>query len=171
VEHATLAQKIEILDWYHVKGRKQKKTADHWGPVYPNRGLKQPKLLEWVRNEAQICATYLQRSVKTAKRMWQTQHPEVTEMLELWVEQAMCDKIQVSGEALHQKWTQFADLCGVPDDDQLALSSGWLEKRKHRLGIQEFKHYGEAALADPVAVEAERERVAACQSDIAGRSP
>ncbi|KAJ6450269.1 hypothetical protein C8R45DRAFT_946876 [Mycena sanguinolenta] len=39
-EHATLAHKIEILDWYHANGRKQKKTAEHWGPVYPNLRLK-----------------------------------------------------------------------------------------------------------------------------------
>jgi hypothetical protein len=78
------------------------------------------------------------------------------EMLELWVEQAMRDKIQVTGEVLCQKWTQFADLCSIPKDDCLALSSRWLEKIKHRLGIREFKCHGEAASADPVAVEVER---------------
>jgi hypothetical protein len=56
--------------------------------------------------------------------MRQTQHPEVTEMLELWVEQAMRDKIHVSGEVLRQKWTEFAVLCSVPEDDRLALSEG-----------------------------------------------
>jgi Tc5 transposase DNA-binding domain len=158
-EHATLEQKIKILDWYHANGRKQGTTAKHWAPVYPNLRLKQPKISEWVRDEAKIRSEFAQCTSKGAKRMRQTQHPQVTEMLELWVEQAMRDKIQLSGEVLRQKWTQFADLCGVSKDERLALSTGWLERTKHRLGLREFKRHGEAASADPVAVESERERV------------
>ncbi|KAF7347008.1 DDE-domain-containing protein [Mycena venus] len=158
-EHATLAQKIEILDWYHANGQKQGATAKHWAPIYPNLRLKQPKISDWVRNEAKIRLEFSQSVSKAVKRMRQTQHPQVTEMLELWVEQAMRDKIQLNGEVLRQKWKQFADLCGVPEDERLALSTGWLERTKHRLGLREFKRHGEAASADPIAVEMERERV------------
>ena len=80
-------------------------------------------------------------------------------MLELWVEQAMHDKIHISGEVLRQKWTEFAVLCGIPEEDRLALSEGWLGRLKTQLRLCEFKRHGEAALASPEAVEEERKRV------------
>lgn len=84
--------------------------------------------------------------------MRQAQHPEVTEMMELWVEQAMRDGIDVNGEVLRQKWTVFAVLCGVPEEDRLALSAGWLGRLKNRLGLHKFRRHGEAASATPEAV-------------------
>jgi hypothetical protein len=158
-ENATHEQRIEILDWYHSNGRNQTRTAKHFAPKYPNLCLKQPKIAEWVKNESRYRELHAASVTKNVKRMRQTQHPEVTEMLELWVEQAMRDKIHVSGEVLRQKWTEFAVLCGVPEDDRLALSEGWLGRLKARLGLREFKRHGEAASASPEAVEAERKRV------------
>jgi hypothetical protein len=52
------------------------------------------------------------------------QHPEVTEMIDLWVSMAMADNLLLTGEVLHQKWKKFADLVGVPEDEQLNLSKG-----------------------------------------------
>ena len=49
------------------------------------------------------------------KWVQQTQHPEVTEMLDLWVSKAMADKILLMGEVLCQKWKVFADLACVPE--------------------------------------------------------
>lgn len=62
--------------------------------------------------------------------MHQTQHPEVTEMLDLWVSKAMADKILLTGEVLRQKWKEFADLAAIPEDEQLCLSEGWLTRYK-----------------------------------------
>ncbi|KAJ3735641.1 hypothetical protein DFJ43DRAFT_990794, partial [Lentinula guzmanii] len=55
-----------------------------------------------------------------AKWLCQTQHPEVSEMLELWVVKAMEDDIVLQGEVLQQKWTAFAN----PGDKWLNLSDG-----------------------------------------------
>jgi hypothetical protein len=112
-----------------------------------------------VKNESRFRQQHAESVSKKVKRMRQTQHPEVTEMLELWVEQAMRDKIQLSGEVLRQKWTEFAVLCHVPEEDRLALSAGWLDRLKTRLGLREFRRHGEAASASPEAVEEERKRV------------
>ena len=60
------------------------------------------------------------------KRVHQTQHPEVTEMLDLWVSKVMTDGLFLTGEVLCQKWRLFADLAGVPEDECLVLSEGWL---------------------------------------------
>jgi len=50
-ENSTLAQRIEILDWYHKNGRNQTATAQHFSPLYPNLKLKQPLISSWIKEE------------------------------------------------------------------------------------------------------------------------
>jgi Tc5 transposase DNA-binding domain len=52
------------------------------------------------------------------------------------VSNAMLDNILLTGEVLHQKWIRFADLVGVPKDEQLNLSDGWLAQFKTRNGLK-----------------------------------
>jgi hypothetical protein len=162
-ENATLAQRIEILKWFHENGRNQSKTAHHFDSVYPNLKLKQPIISDWVKNEAKWQKRWQeeQGTERHAKRARQTEHPEVTEMLDLWVSQAMRNKIMVTGEILRQKWSAFADLVGVPEDDRLKLSNGWLGKFKIRNGLREFRRHGDAESSDAETVEEERKRVQA----------
>jgi hypothetical protein len=55
-------------------------------------------------------------------------------MMDLWVLKAMGDVILLTGNILHQKWNVFADLVGIPEDDRLKLSNGWLGCFKGRNG-------------------------------------
>ena len=71
----------------------------------------------------------------------------------------MRDSVHLSGELLRLKWTKFADMAGVSQDERLKLSDGWLTSFKKRCGLREFKRHGEAASADPETVEKERERL------------
>ena len=80
-------------------------------------------------------------------------------MMYLWVSKAMDDRILLTGEVLCQKWNQFADLVGIPADDRLGLSNGWLARFKERNGLKETKWHGEAASADADTVDAERKRI------------
>jgi hypothetical protein len=80
-------------------------------------------------------------------------------MLDLWVSKAMADNLLLTGEVLRQKWKTFADLVGVPVDEQLSLSEGWLSRYKSRVGLKQIKRYGEAASALPDTVSKERLRV------------
>ncbi|KAG6850377.1 hypothetical protein C0991_010453 [Blastosporella zonata] len=59
-KNATLKQRIEILDWHHAQGSgfKQKDTAAHWNKIYRSLLLKQPLILDWLKNEAKICQMY-----------------------------------------------------------------------------------------------------------------
>jgi len=66
------------------------------------------------------------------------------------------DNILLTGEVLQQKWTKFADLVGIPEDERLNLSDGWLSCFKTRNSLKEVKRHGEAASADPGAAERER---------------
>ncbi|KAJ3717029.1 hypothetical protein C8R42DRAFT_724670 [Lentinula raphanica] len=81
-ENSTLAQRIEILDWFHGNGRNQSQTALYFDRLYPNLRIKQPLVSRWVKNEARIRAQYEQDSINASrsKRICQTQHPEVTEI-------------------------------------------------------------------------------------------
>jgi hypothetical protein len=80
-------------------------------------------------------------------------------MMELWVSKAMADGILLTGEILKQKWIAFADLEGVPEDERLKLSNGWLARFEERNGLKQMKRHGEAGTAKPETVEYEQRRV------------
>jgi hypothetical protein len=157
-EHATLEQRIEILNWHHQNGANQTKTARHFDKIYPNLRIKQPLVSSWLKEESKWRDQYMNSSEHSRhnKRIRQTQHPEVTEMMDLWVTKAMRDKLMLTGEVLRQKWAAFADLVGIPEDERLNLSEGRVTKFKERCGLKQFKRHGEAASAEPKTIEEER---------------
>jgi hypothetical protein len=87
------------------------------------------------------------------------EHPRISEMMDLWVSKAMADGIFLTGEILRQKWNAFADLDGVPEDERLKLSNGWLTHFKEQNSLQEMKRHGEAGTAKPETVEYKRRRI------------
>ena len=167
-ERATLQQRIEILDWHHTNNSSQVETAKHFDSIYPNLQLKQPLISSWLKEELKWRREWEnvhKAGSRTAKRVAQTQHPEITEMLETWVSMALEDGLVLTGEVLRQKWTHFAELRGVPKDEYLALSEGWLTQFKERMGLKERKRHGEAASSDKQTVENERQRIQAIIKD------
>jgi len=161
-ENATLAQRIEILNWHHKNGANQTATARHFDAVYPNLRIKQPLVSSWLKDESKWREQWKQankKSDRTAKRARQTEHPDVSEMMDLWVSKAMNDRVLLTGEVLRQKWNTFADLVGIPGDERLKLSDGWLTRFKERHGLAQSVRHGEAASAHGRTVEAERKRI------------
>jgi len=146
-ENATLEKRIEILNWYYANGKVQTKTVAHFNRIYPALRLSQPRISDWLKNEAKWRTEFTSSGglSHSVKRVRQTLHPEVTEMLDLWVSKAMADKLLLTGEILRQKWRTFADLVGVPEDERLALSEGWLSRYKARNGLKQMKRHGDAA--------------------------
>jgi hypothetical protein len=118
-------------------------------------------LSKWTKEESKWRAQWedTKDMDRNAKRVRQTQHPEVTEMMDLWVARAMESGIDLTGEVLRQKWTGFADLAGIPEDERLHLSDGWLARFKARHNLKNRKRHGEAASADPKAVEQDQQRL------------
>lgn len=162
-ENATLAQRIEVLNWHHKNGKNQSKTARHFDKIYPNLRMKQPLVSTWLKEEQKWGVIWEEtdhKSNRTAKRTRQTEHPEVSEMMSLWVSKAMGDGILLTGDVLRNKWNpKFADLVGIPEDEWLNLSNGWLGRFKDRTGLKELRRHGEAASANANTVENERKRV------------
>jgi hypothetical protein len=91
----------------------------------------------------------------------QVEHQEIEDMMELWIAKAMRDRVHLTGEVIRKKWTRFADLAGIPQQERLALSDGWLTALKRRCGLKELKRHGEAASANPIDIENERRRIQA----------
>ena len=50
-------------------------------------------------------------------------------------------------------------MVGIPQDERLNLSNGWLGRYKERKGLKELKRHGEAASANAETVKNERERI------------
>jgi hypothetical protein len=80
-------------------------------------------------------------------------------MLDLWVSKAMADNFLIISEVLCQKWTKFADLAGVPEDECLSLSKGWLAYFKNRNGLKQLKCHSKGGSVDPERVEQEKRHV------------
>jgi hypothetical protein len=76
-------------------------------------------------------------------------------MMDAWVLEAMANNILITGEVLHQKWTKFVDLAGIPENNHLKLSKGWLSWYKAQIDLKKYKYYGEAASASLEMAEAE----------------
>ncbi|KIJ90741.1 hypothetical protein K443DRAFT_116166 [Laccaria amethystina LaAM-08-1] len=161
-ENTTLEQRIQILDWHHKHGKSQSATAKHFNPLYPNLQLKQPLISSWLKHKAEWHVQWAQvgrASDRSAKRVRQTEHPEISKMMDLWVSKAMNDKLLLTGQVLRHKWNTFADLLGIPEDDRLKLTDGWLTRFKARNGLKDIKRHGEAGSSAAETVTKERKRV------------
>jgi len=158
-ENATLEQCIEVLDWYHANGKNQTQTAKHFNEIYPNVMIKQPLISSWIKNEDKWQEEWASSEAGswTAKCARQTQHPEITQMMDQWVSEMMSNNILLTGKVLRQKWTRFANLAGIPEDDCLTLSDGWLTWFKTRCGLKEVKCHGKAGSVSLDTAERERE--------------
>ena len=139
-------------------GKNQTKTAKYFITKYPNLHIKQPLVSAWVKDEKKWREVYEQSGAqKSAKRVRQTQHPEVTEMMDLWVLKSLSNGVLLTGEVLQRKWSKFADMVCILDDEQLHLSNGWLASFKNRHNLKEMKHHGKAGSANEEIVEKEQQ--------------
>jgi hypothetical protein len=158
-QNADLAIRIEVLDWLHNEGQEnQSKTARHFKDIYPNINFSQPLISSWVSGEAKWRERAAAENAKS-KRVRSTTYPEVEEMLGLWVVKAIHDGLLLTGPVLRQKWTEFANRVGVPENERPKLSEGWLTRFKQRHGLKEHKRHGEAGSTDQLSVDEERNRV------------
>lgn len=156
-----MAQKIEVLDWYHTNGKNQSRTAKFFAAKWPELDVKQPKVSDWVKKEESIRELYNSNPAVANKlrRVNPIKHEEVDEALSMWVCQALEDKVVVTGDVLREKWRRFATVLKISDDQWPTLSEGWLTRFKERNGLKERKMHGEAGSQSISTADAERKRV------------
>lgn len=102
-ELATVAQRIKILETMKANGWSQSKTVRELDAKYPNLKLNHPLISSWVKEETKWQDQFNKKAkgcAGTAKRVRQFEHPELEEMLELWVVQAMRDGVSLTGEII-----------------------------------------------------------------------
>jgi hypothetical protein len=115
--------------------------------------------LSWLKDEAKWREEWENNtgSNHTTKRLHQTQHPEVTEMMDLWVATALANRVLLTGDVLCEKWVSFANHVGIPEDEHLHLSNGWLISFKKRHHLKSMEHHGEAGSANHNVVQKEQQ--------------
>jgi hypothetical protein len=59
-ETATLAQRIEVMDWFHANGKNQRKTVKHFSTIYPNIKLTQPRVSDWLKGRRTMACRVLE---------------------------------------------------------------------------------------------------------------
>ncbi|KAJ3544961.1 hypothetical protein NMY22_g2609 [Coprinellus aureogranulatus] len=169
LQNPTLEDRIFVLDWLRSNKKSQSATFEHFRrvPHFRNLRFSQPSISTWVKKEKELREEYESASAhgRAAKRARQTELPEVTEMMELWVTGACNEGVHLTGDVLRTKWRQFEELAGVPEDERLKCSNGWLDAIKKRLGLKNWKRHGESGSVDPEAVERDRARIKKLISD------
>ncbi|KNF01910.1 hypothetical protein PSTG_04734 [Puccinia striiformis f. sp. tritici PST-78] len=159
ISNASYAEKVEVLDWHHQNGKNQSKTAAHFDKTYPNLKIKQPLISKWLKDEASIRSKNIESNNPSTKRLRAVSYPQVEEALNKWMKQAMHLNLTVTGEVIKEKWRDFAWLAGIPSEEWLSLSSGWLDSYKMRHQIKSYLKHGEGASVDLVVLEEEVERI------------
>ena len=86
-ENAILAQRIEVQDWYHANGQKQKKTATHFKTIYPNVNITQPRGSGWLKEEVRWRKEYEKNPGSAAKMKLARRTEHLTEMLRYGLKQ------------------------------------------------------------------------------------
>ena len=150
-----------MIEWYHANGQNQSKTAKHFNAKWPELGVKQPKVSDWVKKEKDIRELYSKNPAvaESLRHVNQITHEEADKALSMWVCQALEDGITVTGDVIREKWRHFAQMLQIPEDQWPTLSKGWLTKFKERNGLKERKKHGEAGSQSVSTADAERKQV------------
>jgi hypothetical protein len=96
--------------------------------------------------------------VKNKRRKKAVAFPTMEAALAEWITQREASGDVVTGPLIVEKARRFCQALGIADDE-LALSSGWLDGFKNRHGIRKCKLNGEAGSVNPQTAEAERVRL------------
>lgn len=156
----TVEEKLLVLDWYHRNGRNQEKTADHFRQAEGFHNLSQSSVSRWVRMEEGMRQKVERGDAQRIRiRAVAVKHPALEECLNAWIDRVeQTHSSRLTGELIRSVAAKFYDRLGVPAEERLALSNGWLDGLKQR---RQLKFYSEKkAAASSKEVQAERTRVA-----------
>jgi hypothetical protein len=146
------------LNWHHSNGKNQTKTAQQFNNIYPELKLTQPRISAWMKDEDLIRKNEIETSA-SVKQINKTKFEAVDKLLEEWTQNALASKAIISGDLLCEKWKDFAQLQGIPSEQWLKLSNGWLDSFKSRNNLKMYKKHGEEAQADPKDIAQEVKRL------------
>lgn len=163
LRNATLAEKIQVLDWHHANGRNQGKTAAHfnerehefWGVP-----MDQPKVSSWLKQEQTLRDTF--NSDSRAGKMRSAREvkcPKLEEALAAWVQSLLDAGRAANGDAIKAKAEFFRTKLGFSAAEAPTFSAGWLDGFKARHNLKNYAQHGEAGSAPVELLPDERKRV------------
>lgn len=94
--------------------------------------------------------------------------PTVDTAVYEWVQQSLRAHARLSDAVICEKARQLCELSGVPSQDAIQFSRGWLRRFKQRNGLKRFRFHGERASAPVERIQPERLRM---RPIIAGYEP
>lgn len=109
----------------------------------------QPTMSNILKRKAHFLEMTDNLSVKRARSV---KHPEVERALVDWILQCQHNGARVNGDLICEKAKRLAELCGIPEEDRLNFSSGWLSAFLARNQFKGFKSHGESGSANNEAI-------------------
>ena len=88
----------------------------------------------------------------TVKRARLVKHPEIESALVEWILQCQHNGARITGDLICEKAKRFSELRGIPEDDHLSFSNGWLSAFLARNKFKAFKAHGESGSANNGAI-------------------
>lgn len=137
---ATLAQKIQVLDWHNNSEKKcQQRTVDFFKKL-GRFAVAKSTLNRWVLTEEQLRKEYKNLTLnnnKVYKTKPKFKNPEINKCLEMYYEQMVTENINLTERELINKWPEFYRLYyGVEGEQPSTKSNGWLHHFKKRNQIK-----------------------------------
>ncbi|KAG8739921.1 hypothetical protein FRC10_004982 [Ceratobasidium sp. 414] len=138
--HMTFQDKLEILDFYHANGWTQEQTVRHLrANGYPT--FSQSTLSGYLKQEHTI-RTYIAANPSNGhlKQRPRVRLPEVEAALWEWVleKREVGDDVKLTGAEICDKAREICQELGIPDQDVLKFSNGWLDRLKTRFGLRDL---------------------------------
>ncbi|KAI3404882.2 hypothetical protein KGF56_002298 [Candida oxycetoniae] len=144
VPRATLAQKVQVLDYYHQSESPQLKTVDRFKEEI---SISTSSLSEWLKNEQELRRRFAQADFKASKnsrRKATFKYEKINSAMDKLVQEKMLKNEAITEPILRKHWAIYAQKYGVDDPKRLhSFSHGWLSQFKKRHGIKKNRIQGE----------------------------
>lgn len=142
---ATLAQKIEALDFFHKSDKPQLETVDHFKAAV---SISTSSFSDWLKHEDELRQRFNEagpQQLKSSRRKPHYKYEEINRAMDLMVQQRLERQQPVSEPILREYWSIYAHQYGVDDPKRLVgFSHGWLSQFKKRHGLNRKREPGSA---------------------------
>ncbi|QRW23882.1 Tc5 transposase DNA-binding domain-containing protein [Rhizoctonia solani] len=158
----TFSDKLRIIDFYRehqgLPGVTQASVVQHFRAEYPT--LSQSTLPSYLSKEEQI-RDYIRKNPNRLayKKPTRVALPQIELALTEWVQNRVRLGLGFTGDLLCEQGRKLCEELGVPDDEKIAFSHGWLDRFKERLRLRESWPNREVASAPVEQVAPERARL------------
>ena len=136
-ERATLAQKIQVLDYFHSSGSSQLKTVNKFRNEI---SISKSSLSEWLKRENDLRQSFAQDEFKLSKnsrRKVKFKYEKINRAMDMLVQSRLEKNEPITQPILRQHWSVYAHQYGVDDPKRLiCFSHGWLNQFKKRHGLK-----------------------------------